>query len=712
MKDSSKQIKDASNQQLIKFSEFNATKLYSQVRKLIKKNNLRIAELIQASSAKDFKLNWGNSASLLDDWDEELFERTFNVAGHIKSVCDNPKLRNAYNKCLPDLSAYITALKQDEKLYALLKRLRGVRGLDKEQQQTLDNHLRDCRLAGIELPKAQKKKFAELAAESSRLAAKFNENLLDSTDKWQEQVTDKKTLSGLPKPVVDAFKQNAKQANKDGWLLRLDIPSYLAIITYADNESLRQRVYIAYTTRASTENPLFASYDNTPIIHKIMLTRSKMAKILGYKNPAEMLMATNMVRKSPKVVKFLKDLLAKVLPAAEKEAAELREYVLKHQDTFNPWDIAYYSEKLKQEMFQVDKEKLREYFPLPRVLQGMFSLADKLFGVTLVEVQGADTWHKDVRLFKLVRKSGRTRKSALVKGGAIEPDVLGYLYCDLYARRHKNGGAWMNESIIRRRLGTGDLQLPVAYLVCNFRKPSAGDTLLLHDDVLVLFHELGHCLHHLLTKIEQPGIAGINGVPHDMIELPSQLLENWCWDKKFIKLISEHYKTGKQLPSNQLDKILAARNFQSGLTMLRQLEFSLFDIMLHSQYDQYEKRDKYRVAKSGKGNMAAQNLHNELRYKYNPLPQLKKAKFPNSFAHIFAGGYAAGYYAYKWAEVMSADVYSMFEEQGIYHKPTADLLRTHIFERGGLGDALENFIAVRGRAPDNAAFLRYNGIVA
>ncbi|MBE8182486.1 MAG: M3 family metallopeptidase [Candidatus Portiera sp.] len=674
--------------QLINFSKFDSAALYPQVRKIIKQNNQRLEKLIKESSAEDFNLSWDNFYAQLEDWNEELFSDLFDVAGHLKSVCDNSKLRNAYNKCLPHISEYLTAFNQNEEIYHLLKKLRKNKDLDQEQKQCLDNHLRDCRLAGIELPQAQKKKFAKLVAQGSHLAAKFNENVLDSTDKWQELITDKAKLSGIPQAVIDNFKQNAQEEKKKGWLLRLDIPSYLAIMTYADNAQLRERVYCAYSMRASKKHPLYKSYDNSPIISKILAVRNKKAKILGYKNSAEMLMATNMVRQPQKVVKFLKGLTLKVLPTARKEAAELRKYALKHQDDFHPWDLAYFSEKIKQDKLQVDKEKLREYFPLPRVLQGMFTLAEKLFGVSFVEQKSFDTWHKDVRLFKLVRKNA-SGKSA-----------IGFLYCDLYARQHKNGGAWMNESIVRRRLSNGKLRLPAAYLVCNFRKPTKGKTLLLHDDVLVLFHELGHCLHHLLTRIEQPRIAGINGVPHDMVELPSQLLENWCWDKKFIRIISSHYKTGKPLPPKQLDKILAARNFHSGLAMLRQMEFSLFDILLHSKYGEQDL----------KNGQLAQQLHDELRYKNNPLPQMEDACFPNSFAHIFAGGYAAGYYAYKWAEVMSADIYSMFEDNGIYHKPTASLLRRNIFESGGLGDALQKFSSVRGRNPDNKAFLRHNAI--
>lgn len=681
-------------QQLINFKQLNPATLHQQVSELIAKNNERVNNLIQDVAKAEIQLTWDKSAGLLNDWNDELFEDLFSVAGHLKSVCDNPKLRTAYNQCLQEVSAYVTAIKQNKELYMLLKRVRETTQIDAEQQQELDNYIRDCRLAGIELPPEQRQEFAGLVAQHSKLTSKYSENVLDSTDKWKKHIpsTDAARLKGIPQPMIDKYQQDAKQhkkRKKDGYLIGLDMPSYQAIMTYADDHSLRQEVHNAFITRASKEKPTFAEMDNTPLIQQIMLLRHKMASMLGYDTPAQMLMATNMVQKPAAVEDFLNQLVQKVLPAAQKEAQELEEYVLKHKDKFEAWDVGYYSEKLKQEKFNVDTEKMREYFPLPRVLDGMFSLAEKLFGISLVEEKEFHTWHPDVRLFKLVATNNK--------------EIVGYLYCDLYAREHKNGGAWMNENRIRRRLSDGSLKLPAAYLVCNFRSPSDGDTLLLHYDVQVLFHEFGHCLHHLLTKINQPGISGINGVPHDMVELPSQLLENWCWDKEFIKLISSHYKSGEALPPKQLDDLLAARNFHSGLFMLRQLEFSLFDILLHSKMSKEQITDNPQLA---------QKCYDDLRGKYNPLPQLEENRFPNAFSHIFAGGYAAGYYAYKWAEVMSADIYSMFEEHGIYDQASAKLLRKNIFERGGLGDALENFIAVRGREPDNQAFLRYNSIAS
>ena len=676
------------SRQLIDFAKIDPANIHREVREQIKNNNRHIEELIKEAAEPDFDLSWETVVSPLDNREEELFDNLFSVAGHLKSVCDNPKLRSAYQKCLLEISPYTTAIKQNQDLFLLLKRLRETGELDAEQQKVLDNYLRDCRLAGIELAKDKRKEFASLVSKHSKLTAKFGENVLDSTDKWKKHIKDESELKGIPRPMIAKYAADAKEQGKDGYLIGLDMPSYQSVMTYADNHSLREDIYCAFMTRASAETKMFAELDNSPLIKEIMLIRHKMAKMLGFDTPAMMFMATNMVRDAADVEEFLNEVMSKVLPVGQKEAKELKEYVLRHKKDFSAWDVSYYSEKLKKEKFNIDAEKMRDYFPLSRVLDGMFGLAGKLFGVSLVEEKNFSTWHKDVRLFKLKDEQG---------------EAIGYLYCDLYAREHKNGGAWMNECKLRRKLGDGTLQLPAAYLVCNFRPPGEGDTLLLHYDVQVLFHEFGHCLHHLLTKINQRGISGINGVPHDMVELPSQLMENWCWDKEFIKNISEHYKTGDPLPTKQLDDLIAARNFHSGLFMLRQLEFSLFDILLHS---------KLRVEEIQQEKDRAQQLYNELRDKYSPLPQLKEARFPNSFGHIFAGGYAAGYYAYKWAEVMSADIYSMFEHRGIYDKASADSVRRNIFERGGLGDALENFIKVRGREPESGAFLRYNGIAS
>lgn len=671
--------------ELTKFSQFNPKSLYKKVDSITKLNNKRLEELLEKSKSKDFSLSWNNTAQLLDDWDEELFEKLFSVAAHLKSVRDDSQLRTAYNKSLPKISTYITEQKQNHSLYLLMKRLTKEEKLDSEQQKDIDNYLLECRLSGIDLPLIKRKKFAQLLTELARLNAKFSENLLDSNDKWKLHVKDKNILNGLPAQLITKLRVAAKEVKKDGWLVGLDMPIYQAIMSYADDESLRKTIHMAFISRASGSMKDFVKFDNTPVIRQILALRYKLSRILNYKNPAEMLMTKNMVKSPYQVHQFLLDIMKKSLPIARQEAKELIDYVLKHKKECHPWDLAYYSEKLKQERHKIDTEELHVYFPLPRVLSGMFELTEKLFGVKIEEQKKFDTWHKDVRLFVLSRAK----------------EKIGYLYCDIYARDHKNGGAWMNDNRQRKRLTNGDIQLPVAYLVCNFRAPVKGKSLLLHQDVEVLFHEMGHCLHHLLTKVSCRGVAGINGVPHDMIELPSQIMENWCWDKKFIKKISEHYKTAKPLPAKILNNLIAAKNFQSALQMVRQIEFSLFDIKIHS---------KLEADKILKEPYLAQKVYDDLRYKYSPLPQIKDNRFPNTFSHIFAGGYAAGYYAYKWAEVMSADIYSLFEEKGIYNKQVANNLRKFIFESGGVDDALKNFIAVRGRKPDNAAFLRHNGI--
>ena len=689
--------------ELTNFTALNPKQLDKSVTRLIKLNTKRLESLLKKSKDKKFSINWDNTAQLLDDWDEELFEDLFSVASHLKSVRDNTELRAAFNKSLPKVWAYTTAQNQNRDLYLLMKRLRSTGDLDEEQQKDLDNYLLTCRLSGIDLPPAKRKKFAELVAEAARLTTKFSENVLDSNDEWKLHIKDDKRLSGLPAAVVAKLRSDAKVIKKSGWLIGLDMPIYHAVMTYADDEQLREEVYRAFAARASATMEDFATYDNRPIIQQILVLRHKTSQMLGYATPADMLMADNMVKSPAKVREFLLDLMNKSLPMARKEAEELISYALKHKKECHPWDVTYYSEKLKQKKFSTDAEKLRAYFPLPRVLEGMFLLAEKLFDVKFEEKTRFNSWHKDVRLFTLTRENKQSKNNGGGgSSGGAGKEIIGYLYCDLYARAQKNSGAWMNENRQRRRLTNGEIQKPVAYLVCNFRDPAKGESLLLHHDVEVLFHELGHCLHHLLTKVSCRGVAGINGVAHDMVELPSQIMENWCWDKKFIKNISAHYETGKPLPSKDLKNLIGAKNFHSALQMVRQLEFSMFDMLVHS---------KISLAEAQKDANAVQKCYDKLRRKYNPLPQIKDNYFPNAFSHIFAGGYAAGYYAYKWAEIMSADIYAMFEENGIYDKKTSSSLRHNIFERGGVGDALDNFVAVRGRKPESDAFLRHNGIV-
>lgn len=669
-----------------KFSALNPQEWVGRIEETICKNKQRITTLIKCYAGEERQPQWDDTAQLLDDWDEELMEHLFAPLAHLKSVSETQTLRDAYNQAQPLVTAYITARDQNRQLYGLMVKLRRAtrQSLTEAQQKQLDNHLLSCRLRGVNLPPAQGREYNKMLQRLTHLCTKFSENVLDATQAWRKLIKNEAALAGVPAAARQQLSRNAEVAGKEGYLLSLQLPMYLPIIRYADDEALRREVYIAYTTRASDQGPQRGRYDNGPLMPRILALRHKLATMLGYKTSAEMLMVRNMVRAAGEIGDFLQDLAHKALPYAREEVAELTSLVKEHKADFQPWDIDYYSEKLRKRKHDFSAEELRDYFVADRVFAGMFELAEKLFGVHFQRIDEFDAWHKDVTLFAVCRGE----------------EGLGYLYCDLYARVHKCSGAWMDENRQRRRLTDGSLQLPVAYLVCNFSAPLKGQpALLLHDEVLVLFHEFGHCLHHLLTRVECRGVAGIYGVPHDMIELPSQLMENWCWDEKFIAQISSHYRTGA--PLTRLHNLLAARNFQSGLRTLRQLGFALFDMNLHTNP---------RAGDFEKNPALVQRTYAELQRQWNLLPQAEFNRFPTTFSHIFAGGYAAGYYAYMWAEVMAADIYGAFEEKGIYDPALAGRLRKNIFERGGLGDAMENFVAVLGRKPQWDAFLRQRGL--
>ena len=502
---------------------------------------------------------------------------------------------------------------------------------------------------------------------------------------WTKHVTDEAELAGLPESALDAAKQAAHQKDLQGWLFTLDIPSYLPVMLYADNRALREEMYRAYATRASEQGPNAGKWDNNPIIQETLALRTELASLLGFANYAERSIATKMASTTEQVVGFLRDLAAKSKPQAERELAEVRAFAAeKHgMDEMEAWDVPYYSEKLKQDRYSISDEILRPYFPEHKALTGLFTVVEKLYGLSISEVENADTWHKDVRLFSITDKDGTLR---------------GQFYLDLYARPKKRGGAWMDECRVRRVKASGELQAPVAYLTCNFNGPVGNKpALFTHDEVVTLFHEFGHGIHHMLTQMSVPGVSGINGVPWDAVELPSQFLENWCWQEEALGFISGHYETGEPLPKSLLDKMLAARDFQAAMQMIRQLEFSLFDFMLHME--------------DGK-TADVQGVLNTVRDEVSVIQPPSFNRFQTSFGHIFAGGYAAGYYSYKWAEVLSADAFSRFEEEGIFNPQTgADFLH-NILEMGGSREPMDLFVAFRGREPQVDALLRHNGIQA
>lgn len=632
---------------------------------------------------------WDNFIVPLEEADDKL-SRMWSPVSHMHSVVNNDELRAAYDECLPLISEYATFVGQHQGLFEAYQQIaasEAFNSLSQAQQKVINNSLRDFKLSGIGLSDEKKKRYGEISARLSELAAKFGNNVMDATRAWQKHITDQEELSGLPESALALAEHTAKNKGLEGWLFTLDIPSYLPIMTYADNRQLREQAYSAYCTRASDQGPNAGEFDNSAIMEEALALRHELANLLGFDNFAEKSLATKMAESTQQVFSFLEDLADKSKPQAQGELAELEEYAYKmHQvSDLQAWDYTYYSEKLKQDKYAISDEQLRPYFPEHKVLSGLFATVQNLFGIQVKQVEGIDTWHPDVKFFDICDASGTKR---------------GSFYLDLYARENKRGGAWMDDCIGRRTRQNGQLQLPVAYLVCNFNQP-VGDkpALFTHDEVVTLFHEFGHGIHHMLTQVDAGGVAGINGVAWDAVELPSQFLENWCYQEEALALISGHYQTAEPLPKALLDKLLAAKNFQSAMMMVRQLEFSLFDFHIHADYD------------PSVGANIQQKL-DQVRARVAVIKPPQFNRFQHSFSHIFAGGYCAGYYSYKWAEVLSADAFSRFEEEGIFNQETGQSFLNHILEMGGSKEPMELFVAFRGREPQIDALLRHSGICA
>lgn len=630
--------------------------------------------------------SWDNLAGPLEDMQERL-HRAWSPVSHLNAVMNSEALRAAYNAGVPRVADYSTELAQDERLYTAYKaiaRSPEFARLTAAQQRIIQNALRDFRLAGAELPPKAKERFREIQTELSTLTSKFSENVLDATQAWEMVLSDPKDIAGLPPSALAMAKQAAERENKSGYKFGLEAPFYIAFMTYGDNRDLRRKMYEAYVTRASDQGPNAGRWDNGELIVRILKLRREAAALLGFKNYAEYALQTRMAKSVPQVLDFLSTLAAKARPAAIRDLDELRDYARREHGVsqLEAWDIAYYSEKLRVHAYAFSEEELRPYFPESRVLPGMFEVVRRLYGIEARELKNVETWHPDVRAFEIRDESG---------------DVRGRFYIDLYARPNKRGGAWMDDCLSRRRHG-GDLQVPVAYLVCNFTPP-VGDqpALFTHDEVNTLFHEFGHGLHHMLTKVDYPGVAGINGVAWDAVELPSQFMENWCWERVALDVISGHCETGKPLPDELFQKIHAARNFQSGMQFVRQLEFSLFDMRLHADFDP-------------EGSRTVQQVLDEVRREVAVVIPPALNRFQNSFSHIFAGGYAAGYYSYKWAEVLSADAFSKFEENGVFDSRTGREFMQHILEQGGVHEPMELFVRFRGREPSIEPLLRHSGL--
>ena len=652
---------------------------------LLAENRRTVEQLLSGTNNH----TWDNLVQPLEDMDDRL-SRAWSPVSHMNSVMNSEALRDAYNACLPKLSEYGTEMGQNVGLYEAYKAVKDSSDydrLDTAQKKVIENALRDFHLSGVDLPNDKKDRFKEIRQQLSQLTTKFEENVLDATQGWTRQVEDEARLAGLPESAQAMAKQAAAQKELNGWLFTLDFPSYFAVMTYADDRDLRSEMHEAFVTRASDQGPNAGKWDNSQVMEDILALRHELAQLLGYNSYAERSLVTKMADTPERVLGFLHDLAKRSKPVADKELHELEEFArIEHGVAkLEPWDIGYYSEKLRQHTYAISQEELKPYFPETSVINGMFGVVKRLYGISIKQVDGTEVWHPDVRFYEIRAEDGTLR---------------GEFYLDLYARENKRGGAWMDDCIGRKRNADQSVQTPVAYLTCNLTPPIGEDpALFTHDEVITLFHEFGHGLHHMLTSVDHVGVSGINGVAWDAVELPSQFMENWCWEKQALDLIASHYKTGKNIPDELYNKMYAARNFQAGMQMMRQIEFALFDFRLHLEFD------------PAVGARIQQTL-DELRQEVAVIKPAAYNRFQHGFTHIFAGGYAAGYYSYKWAEVLSADAFSLFEEEGIFNHQTGLKFLHAVLEQGGTREPMELFVEFRGREPRIDALLRHSGIAA
>ncbi|MFC1236672.1 oligopeptidase A [Vibrio sp. F74] len=665
------------------FSEISPEYVKPAVEQAIADCRIKIEQVLDGNSNP----TWETICDPLAEVDDKL-SRIWSPVSHMNSVVNSQELREAYESCLPLLSEYGTWVGQHKGLYEAYKAIKASPVFDnmtQAQKKSITDALLDFELSGIGLPANEQHRYGEISKRMSELGSQFSNNVLDATMGWTKHITEESDLKGMPESAMDAARATAESKELDGWVLTLDIPSYLPVLTYCDNQELRREMYEAYVTRASDRGPMAGKWDNTDVMAEQLKLRHEISRLLGFATYSEKSLATKMAETPAQVLGFLNDLAVKVKPQGEKEVRELTEFAKKEFGVtdLNLWDIAYYSEKQKQHLFQISDEELRPYFPESKAVSGLFEVLKRVFGMTVLEKEGIDTWHQSVRFFDIFDGNNTLR---------------GSFYLDLYARENKRGGAWMDECRVRRTTTSGELQTPVAYLTCNFNKP-VGDkpALFTHDEVVTLFHEFGHGIHHMLTQIDVSAVSGINGVPWDAVELPSQFLENWCWEEEALEFISGHYETGASLPTEMLEKMLAAKNFQSAIFILRQLEFGLFDFTLHTEFDPEI------------GPRVLETLA-QVKSKVAVLPSLEWNRFSHAFSHIFAGGYSAGYYSYLWAEVLSSDAFSRFEEEGIFNQETGKSFLNNILEMGGSEEPMELFKRFRGREPKIDALLRHSGI--
>ncbi|HEY5623142.1 MAG TPA: M3 family metallopeptidase [Gammaproteobacteria bacterium] len=636
------------------------------------------ARVVQLGREEPSTLDWAVELERIND----TVHRVWGPIVHLNAVVSSPELRAAYNECLPRVTEFGTEVAQNRELHsgfvALEKRIEPGAAVER---RLISNALRDFRLAGVALDDESRRRFAEMARKLAGLQATFEQNLMDATDEFQHHETDSEALAGLPSDLLERARRAAREKQLEGWLLALDPPTFVAVQTHAESEALRRQFYAAWVTRASDQGPNAGQWDNRALIAEILELRHEASKLLGFDNYAELSLATKMAGTPAKVLEFLENLAVKSKPVAQRELEELTEFAGRE---LKPWDLAFYAERLKRARFGLADDELRPYFPLPRVLDGMFRVVETLFDVRLEERYDVATWHPDVRFFDVE---------------SVDGDAIGGVFVDLYARPNKRGGAWMDECIVRANLA-GLEQRPVAYLVCNFNPPGEFQpSLLTHNDVVTLFHEFGHTLHHLLTEIDFPSLSGINGVPWDAVELPSQFFENYAWLSEVLPWISGHVDTGEPLPREKLATLNASRTFHAGLAMVRQLELALFDFRLHAGYD---------PEKGARVEEILVEVRDEVAVMMPPAFN----RFACTFSHIFGGGYAAGYYSYKWAEVLAADAFSAFESNGNFDADTARSFRQTILASGGSRDIVDAFTEFRGRAPSLEPLLRQSGIAS
>ncbi len=668
---------------LPQFSKIDTTAIQTAIEQQLANNKRNLKQLLAQTS----HYTWDNLIQPFEE-QEEAFQSLWSPINHLNSVAQNDALRQAHHDCLPKIVAYMTELGQNQKLYQAyhsIYKSDEFSQLSQAQQQSILNALRDFKLAGIDLTPEKQQQYKQISQQLSTLGHQFSDNLLDATKAWHQLITNADELKGLPAAELNLLAENAKQQQQQGWLLTLDFPCYLAIITYADNPKLRQQIYTAYQTRAS-DYPETNQWDNSQLMEQILALRQQQAQLLGFDDYSHYSLADKMAESPQQVLDFLYDLADKSYPIALQELAELTQFAKKYDgtDQLNAWDVSYYSEKLKQQKYNIEQQQLKPYFPIKQVLTGLFDLIQALYDMTITEITEFDRWDEQIQLFAIHDSQQQLR---------------GHFYLDLYTRANKQGGAWLGHHRNRQQQVQG-LQTPIAFIVCNFAPATETQPCLLtHDDVQTLFHEFGHGLHHLLTQVNCSSVAGISGVAWDAVELPSQFMENWCWQAEILSKLSKHYQTGESLPKALYQKMLASKNFQSAMQMLRQLEFALFDFLIHQRQPSPDTAEIYQILA-------------EVRAKVSVISPPEFNRFPHGFSHIFAGAYAAGYYSYKWAEVLSSDAFAKFEEDGLFNKTTSLAFLHHILEQGGSKNAMDLFVEFRGRRPNTKALLRHSGLAS